>query len=497
MTSAYILVAAVLILGGVIAALGDRLGSKVGKARLRLFNLRPKQTAVLLTVLTGILIAASTLGVLFTLSKSLREGVFRLDDILKQLRSAQADLDRASRDKSAIEAELKNARRRQAEVQQRSKEINANYVQALGKLRQVLQDSRRLQGEVKTLTEEQAGLRRQKEILSAEAAQLQAQVKERDRELDLRQAQIHLRDQELQKRQSKIAQQDQILAERQRRLQELAGQRRRLAGEIQHRDRRIAQLDRDIASKDGNLRQRERQLQELEQELAFLNREVETLERYYQDYQELRERQIALVRGQVLAFGAFRVVDPAGALQAVDELLRQANRNALKATRPPGTPAPAEPIVLITKAQVEQLARQLQTGEDYVVRVLSAGNYVQNEQEIRVFADVAPNRQIFREDEAIATISMDRSNFSEEDIQKRLEYLLAAAQFRARREGVLGNIQVEDGRIKTLIQFVEDISQTDERPDEIRVVAAAPATVAGPLRLRLVALKGGTVIFQI
>ncbi|MEB3173962.1 MAG: DUF3084 domain-containing protein, partial [Cyanobacteriota bacterium] len=131
MTSAYILVAAVLILGGVIAALGDRLGSKVGKARLRLFNLRPRQTAVLLTVLTGILIAASTLGVLFTLSKSLREGVFRLDDILKQLRSAQADLDRASRDKSAIEAELKDARRRQAEVQQRSREINANYVQAL------------------------------------------------------------------------------------------------------------------------------------------------------------------------------------------------------------------------------------------------------------------------------------------------------------------------------------------------------------------------------
>lgn len=63
-------------LGGILAALGDRLGSKVGKARLTLFNLRPKQTAVVVTVMTGTVIAASTLGLLFGLSKSLRQGFF-------------------------------------------------------------------------------------------------------------------------------------------------------------------------------------------------------------------------------------------------------------------------------------------------------------------------------------------------------------------------------------------------------------------------------------
>jgi len=483
MTSAYILVAAVLILGGIIAALGDHLGSKVGKARLRLFKLRPRETAVVLTVLTGTLIAASTLLILFTFSKSLREGVFRLDDILKQLRTAQADLKLASQEKELIEQQLQRTKQQQQQVQKRSREINANYNQALQKLRQVVGQAQRLQSDVKTLTREQTQLRQQKQQLSAEMAQLQTQVK--------------LRDQELQKRQVKIAQQDQRLAQRQQRLQALEQQRQELAQEISQRDGRIERLDQAIAVKDHSLRQRESQLGELEQELAFLNREVQTLERYYQDYQELRERRIALLRGQVLAFGAVRVVEPQAAIQAVDEILRQANRNALQATRPPGTPAPAEPIVLITKAQVEQLVAQLQTGSDYVVRILSAGNYVQNEQEIRVFADVAPNREVFQEDEAIATISMDRSNFSEEDIQKRLEYLIAAAQFRARREGVLGNIQVEDGRIKTLIQFVEDISQTSERPDEIRAVAADVTAVVGPLRLRLVALKNGRVIFQI
>jgi len=75
MTSAYILIVAILLLGGVLATLGDRIGTKVGKARLSLFNLRPRKTATVVTIMTGCLISASTLGILFGLSESLREGV--------------------------------------------------------------------------------------------------------------------------------------------------------------------------------------------------------------------------------------------------------------------------------------------------------------------------------------------------------------------------------------------------------------------------------------
>ena len=64
MSSGYILIVAILILGGVIAASGDRIGTRVGKARLSLFKLRPKQTATLVTIVTGSLIAALTLGIL-------------------------------------------------------------------------------------------------------------------------------------------------------------------------------------------------------------------------------------------------------------------------------------------------------------------------------------------------------------------------------------------------------------------------------------------------
>ncbi len=99
MTSAYILIIAILLLGGLIAALGDRIGSKVGKARLRLFKLRPKQTAVVITITTGILISSSTLLILFTLSESLRQGIFELDEILRKRREITAQLRTVEKEK--------------------------------------------------------------------------------------------------------------------------------------------------------------------------------------------------------------------------------------------------------------------------------------------------------------------------------------------------------------------------------------------------------------
>ena len=118
MTSAYILIAAILILGGLIAALGDRIGTKVGKARLRLFHLRPKQTAIVFTIVTGIIISASTLGILFALSKSLRQGVFQLDEILRKRRRVKAELLDVTEEKNRVEQELEQAEIRQEEAKQ-------------------------------------------------------------------------------------------------------------------------------------------------------------------------------------------------------------------------------------------------------------------------------------------------------------------------------------------------------------------------------------------
>jgi len=117
--SGWLLILALLVLGGVLSTLGDRLGSRVGKARLSLFNMRPRRTAVLITVLTGSLISALSLGLMLLVSRQLRVGLFELDALqakLKtsrdQLKASEQERQKARSETERIEAELKTARNR-------------------------------------------------------------------------------------------------------------------------------------------------------------------------------------------------------------------------------------------------------------------------------------------------------------------------------------------------------------------------------------------------
>ena len=51
-----VLIAALIVTGGAIAVIGDRVGSRVGKKKLSLFGLRPRHTSVIVTIVTGVLI---------------------------------------------------------------------------------------------------------------------------------------------------------------------------------------------------------------------------------------------------------------------------------------------------------------------------------------------------------------------------------------------------------------------------------------------------------
>ncbi|NES72393.1 MAG: DUF3084 domain-containing protein, partial [Okeania sp. SIO2D1] len=172
MTSAYILIVAVLVLGGVLAALGDRLGTKVGKARLRLFNLRPRQTAVVVTVFTGTVIAASTLVILFTTSKSLRQGIFILDEILRDLRLAKSELADVSQEKATVEEELKYAQRRRVRVQDRLAATQKKFKDTQSQLKNISQQAVNLRKEVGKLLKERQQLSRRRNQLLKERQQL-------------------------------------------------------------------------------------------------------------------------------------------------------------------------------------------------------------------------------------------------------------------------------------------------------------------------------------
>ena len=158
----WLLLLSLLILGGVLSTLGDRLGSRVGKARLSLFGLRPRQTAVVITVLTGSLISALSLGLMLLVSRQLRVGLFELNELEARLRSSRSD--------------LQGSREAQRKARQQLEEARADEVKA----RKILADAQARATELRRTLQP---LQAQTQRLEAERQRLSQDVRNRDAEI--------------------------------------------------------------------------------------------------------------------------------------------------------------------------------------------------------------------------------------------------------------------------------------------------------------------------
>ncbi|MEH2174608.1 DUF3084 domain-containing protein [Nostoc sp.] len=495
MTTGYILIAAILILGGVIATVGDRIGTRVGKARLSLFKLRPKNTAVLVTIFTGGLISASTLGILFAADEGLRKGVFELEDIQTDLRQKREQLKTAETQKSQVEGELNQARIAQAKAQQDLQAINQSLQAANAKQRETqAQLNRTISQQAQTQTQ----LQRTQGQLDRVVTQYQKAIAELQSVYDQRkelQAAVELLKTERQRLYAEAKKAiDEAKTAIEKRDRELANRQEA----IEARDRKIAQLDQliqkrnvEVAAREQVIAKRESRLKELEAQQEELEQEVARLEKYYQSYRDLRLGKLALVRGQVLSAAVIRVTQPAAARQAVVQLLQEANRNAnLELSEPGANPANVE-LLRVTQDRVDQLSKQIEDGKEYVVRIFSAGNYVRGEKQIEFFADTAQNQLVFSGGAVLATTTADSKTMTSYQLQQRLEILISASQFRARNAGIVENVQVEG----TFLRFVTQLRQYNQ-PLEIKAIAAEDTYTAGPLRVKLVAIVNGKIIFS-
>ncbi len=74
-----------IVVSGFIAYVGDRLGYRVGKLRLSLLGLRPKNTATLISILTGMLITTLSIALLAAISEETRLGLFNIEQIRADL----------------------------------------------------------------------------------------------------------------------------------------------------------------------------------------------------------------------------------------------------------------------------------------------------------------------------------------------------------------------------------------------------------------------------
>ena len=109
--SGWILIIFLLLLGGLISTLGDLLGTKIGKARFSILKLRPKRTAILITIITGSLISASSLSLMILVNRQLRVGLFKLGDLQRKLQESRQELVPLKQERKELENELKQLER--------------------------------------------------------------------------------------------------------------------------------------------------------------------------------------------------------------------------------------------------------------------------------------------------------------------------------------------------------------------------------------------------
>jgi len=186
----WLLILMLLVLGGVLSNLGDRLGSKVGKARLSLFNLRPRDTAVVITVLTGSLISALSLGLMLLVSQRLRTGLFELDQLEARLQQSRQQLagSRAELETSQnqLQASARDLRASKAELQT----SKADLVRAQQGQQRVQQELAQAEQRANALRQELAPLQQERSRLEAERERLSGEVNRRDGEIRRTEAEL-------------------------------------------------------------------------------------------------------------------------------------------------------------------------------------------------------------------------------------------------------------------------------------------------------------------
>ena len=167
-----------LVAGGVIAYVGDRLGTYIGKKRLSFRGLRPRHTAMLYTVLSGGLIAVLTLGALMAYDSAVQTALLRGPELLAEnhhLTQQNWDQGRLIHSREAqvqgadARADAALARTHQAEAQARQATRRAQTA-----LQLALDAEGRLHRSLDRLSAAQAGLSRSREDLRRRQALLSA-----------------------------------------------------------------------------------------------------------------------------------------------------------------------------------------------------------------------------------------------------------------------------------------------------------------------------------
>ncbi|MEN9203018.1 MAG: DUF3084 domain-containing protein [Thermostichus sp. DG_1_6_bins_120] len=431
-----LLIVYMLFISGLIAVVGDRVGYRIGKKRLTWFNLRPRHTAVLVAVITGVSISALTLGTLLLLNRSLSEALFSYTN---QIAQAEQELRALNREKALLAAE------------------NAALSAERDRLKVDLDQFRNQQSAAQTRLSE---VRDQLAVALQERQEVEAKLAAVNEQLAKVQPSLDQANAELNKVKAEVESARQLIATLEEQKQAL-------------------QLDRDQLERSLDVAQAA--LQNLEEQKAQLEREIE---QFNQLAISLRRGELAILAGEVLATGVVNA--PEGTdLDSIrwqfEQILAQAEQQALALGSRPAPPM--ENAVMLRREDADQALDKLKEPGSWAVRVLSLTNRLKGEP-VPVLVQIYPNQRIFPKGSVLAS-GIIQPGLDESQIQQQLLGLLNQANQRSQEEGLLSNPITGTVGEFSQVRFLEVVQQLRQSttPLNVRLVAEADIYTAGPLRV--------------
>lgn len=158
-----ILVFTLIIISGLIAFIGDWVGLKIGKKRITIFGLRPHHTAIVITVLSGILIAIITVTILAISSNDVRTALFGMEELKEKLTYLSREVELSNVQLSTTKENLKEKTTQLQEIEEKYQKLSEDIKNKTSQLEELL------------IIRE--GLKEEKEKLDKEVEELNATIK--------------------------------------------------------------------------------------------------------------------------------------------------------------------------------------------------------------------------------------------------------------------------------------------------------------------------------
>jgi uncharacterized protein (DUF3084 family) len=480
-------------MGGLIAYLGDWLGRKMGKKRLRIGRLRPRHTATFFTVLMGMLIPLATTYGLVTQSAAVRQWVMKGPELVREQESLEREIETGRVALVRLENAAEDQEEQLAQVESMRKKAVSGRDEAVRERNEERTRLSQARSEIASAEKRESQINRRVDVLKKSESSLRANVQELQAELKTSEASLEAAKTESARLYNETEGLKRNSIELTQQIQDLEAERDRQAGRAEEARKAAAAAEADVQRHFDRILDLRRTISALEGSLIGAAEGIEAVRTssiVYRKDEELSRLAIPAGLNETQAREKIaevtRIADIAARERGVrpDAEGRAAALDVRIRRLPDGT------ILTITvedqiRAFVNEIVGQQQ---DLLLITSSFYNYFsKDDMFVPLDLNIYPNRTVYNGGEKVAETLIDGGKSEEEILDAVILFLRTDVRAAAQEAGMIPiqGQEVSVGEI-TYTQMTDLVRRIRQNGGPSRVIAEASRNTksAEPLFLR-------------